>query len=145
MPTFLILPMLFWISSALAPAPAAKRLLCLAANIFFEAGNQAEVVKVAVKEVTINRGGEICITVFKRKQFSWTHQQSWSRIESFLLDRAKLNKLDAKAWEASKAAAVSTMKVLPAGYNAFHATYINPYWSVPGIVLGDVKFMKVKR
>ena len=119
-----------------------RPLLCLAANIYFEAGNQSYKGKLAVKDVTLNRGGYICDTVFKKKQFSWTHQQAWSVILSFVLDEPKLNKLDSKAWEESKRAALDTTIVLPEGYTHYHHIGITPYWSKSGIVIGNHKFLK---
>lgn len=119
-----------------------RPLLCLAANIYFEAGNQSYEGKLAVKDVTLNRGGYVCNTVFKRKQFSWTHQKDWSLILSFLLDEPKLNKLDSKAWEESKRAAKDSKVVLPKGYTHYHATYVSPYWTKGGIVIGNHKFLK---
>lgn len=113
---------------------------CLAANIFFEAGNQPYKGKLAVKDVTLNRGG--CKAVFKRKQFSWTHQQSWSRIESFLLDKPELNYLDAKAWQESKKAAQDSTRVLSSQYTHYHSTAIRPPWTKDGVVIGDHKFLK---
>ena len=132
-----------------APAEAPKSkpfdLLCLASNIYFEAGNQAWKGKLAVKDVTKNRGGEVCKTVFARKQFSWTHQQDWKKIESFLLDSVELSKLEQRAWEDSKEAAVSEEKALSEEYRYFHTADIKPYWSGSGIVIGKHKFLKGKR
>ena len=119
-----------------------RPLLCLATNIYFEAGNQTYKGKLAVKDVTLNRGGYICDTVFKRKQFSWTHQREWSIALSFLLDEPKLNKLEAKAWEESKKAASDLTTVLPRDYTHYHHIDVTPYWSKAGIVIGNHKFLK---
>jgi hypothetical protein len=83
--------------------------------------------------------------VFAKKQFSWTHQQKWAKVESFLLDRPELNKLQSKAWEESKKAALSNEVVLGKEYTHFHATYVNPYWTREGVVIGSHKFIATKK
>ena len=128
--------------NAYTPKQADQNLLCLATNVYFEAGNQAWRGKLAVKDVTLNRGGDVCKTVFAKRQFSWTHQQEWSRIESFLLDRPELNVIDAKAWEESKKAAMSTEVVLTKEYKHYHHKAVSPHWTKKGIVIGSHKFMK---
>ena len=51
---------------------------CMAKNIFYEAGVESNLGKVAVGHVTINRlktkrwGDSICSVVYAKKQFSWT-------------------------------------------------------------------------
>ena len=50
--------------------------LCLALNLFFEAGIEPPLAQEAVAHVTLNRarntGASICRTVFAPAQFSWT-------------------------------------------------------------------------
>lgn len=142
MQTLLLLPILLWPALAAAPLQVGSNLLCLAANVYFEAGNQSWRGKLAVKDVTLNRGGEVCKTVFARKQFSWTHQQRWSKVESFLLDSPKLSKLEKRAWEEAKVAAQSSEVVLSKDYKYFHTLSVSPYWTGPGIVIGEHKFLK---
>jgi spore germination cell wall hydrolase CwlJ-like protein len=129
-------------TAAQAPGAPELNLLCLEANVYFEAGNQTWKGKIAVKDVTLNRGGSVCKTVFARKQFSWTHKQEWTKIESFLLDRPELSVLERKAWEESKKAALSEEVVLSKEYKYFHATNVRPYWTGPGVVIGNHKFLK---
>ena len=131
-------------TAAQAPEPPTRSLLCLATNIYLEAGNQPWRGKLVVKDVTLNRGGSICRTVFARKQFSWTNQQKWSKIESFL-DRPKLSVLERRAWEESKKAALSEEVVLSKEYKYFHATNIRPYWSGAGVVIGNHRFTATKK
>lgn len=56
--------------------------MCLARNIFFEAGVESNYGKMAVAQVTLNRvkaprwGDSICEVVFARNQFSWTRDSS---------------------------------------------------------------------
>lgn len=49
--------------------------LCLAANLYFEARGEPIDGQVLVGEVTLNRGEDICKTVFKKGQFSWTNDK----------------------------------------------------------------------
>jgi spore germination cell wall hydrolase CwlJ-like protein len=55
-----------------------KELDCLARNVFYEAGTEEPVGKIAVAQTTLNRvktgywGHSICDVVYAPKQFSWT-------------------------------------------------------------------------
>lgn len=124
---------------------AKENFLCLATNIYFEAGNQSMKGKLAVKDVTINRGDNICDVIFKKKQFSWTHQKSWSTVKSFLDDRPKLSKLEMRVWNESKKAARSKKRVLSKDYTHFHTTDVKPVWTGKGTVIGKHKFLKGKK
>jgi len=136
-------------SHALAFAPVGEQrdikkenFLCLATNIYFEAGNQTMKGKLAVKDVTRNRGNNICEVIFKKKQFSWTEKKSWATIKDFLDDKPKLNKLEMKAWKESKKAAASSRRVLSKAYTHFHTVDVNPAWTGKGVVIGKHKFLK---
>lgn len=132
-------------SVAVEAAEKPKANLCLATNIYFEARNQPWKGQLAVKDVTLNRGGSVCATVFKRKQFSWTDSKPWRTVVQFLLDAPKdLNKLEQRAWERAKAAAKSKEVVLPKTYTHFHTLYVSPSWTGPGVVIGSHKFLEVK-
>lgn len=101
---------------------------CLARNIFFEAGVEDTLGKIAVAHVTINRlqagkwGNDICDVVYSKAQFSWTKVKKRAWV-----------KLKGRNWEESKRVA---RKVLDFGYrikpldNAlfYHADYVNPNW-----------------
>jgi spore germination cell wall hydrolase CwlJ-like protein len=132
----------FWCNTAHVPAPEPVKLLCMAANIFFEARSEPLKGKLAVKDVTNNRGSNTCKVVFARKQFSWTHQQSWETIEKFLLDKPSLSGREAKAWKLAKQVAESRVVVLGPAYKHYHALSVNPPWTKPGVVIGNHKFMK---
>jgi spore germination cell wall hydrolase CwlJ-like protein len=119
-----------------------ENFLCLATNIYFEAGNQTMKGKLAVKDVTRNRGKNICEVIFKKKQFSWTEKKSWDTIKDFLDDKPKLNKLEMKVWKDSKKAAASSRRVLSKAYTHFHTVDVNPAWTGKGIVIGKHKFLK---
>ena len=122
-----------------------ENFLCLATNIYFEARNQSMRGKLAVKDVTLNRGNNTCEIIFKRKQFSWTQEKSWNTIQSFLDDKPELSKLEMKAWNESKKAARSKKRVLSKDYTHFHTTDVKPVWTGKGIVIGKHKFLKGKR
>ena len=49
--------------------------LCLASNIYFEARGEPIDGQILVAEVTMNRGSDICATVFEPDQFSWTNDK----------------------------------------------------------------------
>ena len=84
---------------------SAKEVMCLAKNIFHEAGVESKKGKIAVGQVTLNRvatgrwGDNICDVVYAKAQFSWT------------LDRNKVNeKPQGELWEESKRAAYRVLK-----------------------------------
>lgn len=109
---------------------------CLTRNIYYEAGIEPAVGKVAVAQVTLNRlkagywGNTICKVVYAKKQFSWTLSK-------------KLPKPDSKVWAESEEIA---RKVL-AGHRVrgltrslyYHATYIkDPKWADPAHEVGQI-------
>lgn len=136
--------LLLWpIATLSAQPPQVPEHLCIAANVYFEA--RAEPLKgmIAVKDVTRNRGGNACVTVFAKSQFSWTAQFPWKRIEQFLTDSPKnLHEKEVKAWELCKQIAQSTKSVLSKDYKYFHATYVSPTWTRAGLVIGNHKFIR---
>lgn len=109
-----------------------KEFDCMARNIYYEAGIEPHVGKVAVAQVTLNRvksgywGNNICKVVYAKDQFSWTKDKK----------RAWLQNKGA-AWEESKQAATQVlsygMRVKPLKKALFyHATYIpRPNWADP--------------
>ena len=103
--------------------------MCLAKNIYYEAGTENHQGKVAVAQVTINRvrsgfwGDTVCEVVYAKKQFSWTNRR-FHRNPS------------GKHWEESKAVAKNTLygnARLPAMNTAlfYHSTHVNPDWVDP--------------
>jgi spore germination cell wall hydrolase CwlJ-like protein len=103
---------------------------CLARNIYYEAGIEDRLGKVAVAQVTLNRvktgywGSNICKVVYAPAQFSWTKIKS----RAWLTNNGPL-------WEESKQVAA---EVLDQGLRIrtlktslfYHADYIvKPYWS----------------
>lgn len=101
---------------------------CLALNVFYEAGIEHEVGKIAIAHVTLNRldtgrwGKNICSVVYAESQFSWT-------------STANLAKPSGPIWDESRKAARNVIKghrvetLKKALY--YHASYVKPYWKDP--------------
>jgi spore germination cell wall hydrolase CwlJ-like protein len=101
---------------------------CLARNIYYEAGVEDRLGKVAVAQVTLNRlrtgywGKNICKVVYAPSQFSWTKVKHRSYMPNF-----------GSAWEESQQVAA---EVLDQGLRIrtlktslfYHADYVKPYW-----------------
>lgn len=101
---------------------------CLARNIYYEAGIEDRLGKVAVAQVTLNRvrtgywGKSICKVVYSPAQFSWTKVKR----------RAWMPNVG-HAWEESQQVAA---EVLDQGVRIrtlktslfYHADYVKPYW-----------------
>ena len=101
---------------------------CLARNIYYEAGIEDRLGKVAVAQVTLNRvktgywGKSICKVVYSPAQFSWTKVKR----------RAWMPNIG-PSWEESKQVAA---EVLDQGVRIrtlktslfYHADYVKPYW-----------------
>lgn len=101
---------------------------CLARNIYYEAGVEDRLGKVAVAQVTLNRlktgywGKNICNVVYSPAQFSWTKVKR----------RAWMPNIG-PSWEESKQVA---SEVLDQGLRIrtlktslfYHADYVNPNW-----------------
>jgi spore germination cell wall hydrolase CwlJ-like protein len=101
---------------------------CLARNIYYEAGVEDRLGKVAVAQVTLNRlrtsywGKNICKVVYAPSQFSWTKIKHRSYMPNF-----------GPAWEESRQVAA---EVLDQGLRIrtlktslfYHADYVKPYW-----------------
>lgn len=113
---------------------------CLAANIFYEARGETQEGMKAVAAVTLNRASSklypsgVCSVVFQRKQFSWTHQQSFKDIQKVLQgDTSDLNQKDRQAYLQVVIVAQKPSKeltaVLPKGSLWYHASYVKPLWA----------------
>ena len=104
-----------------------KDIKCLANNIFFEAGTDSMMSKMAVAQVTINRvkvgywGDNICDVVHAKDQFSWTKKRN------LILDTDSKNYKD--SMQAAKSLLNSKLKVRALKHALFyHADYVNPEW-----------------
>jgi spore germination cell wall hydrolase CwlJ-like protein len=104
-----------------------KDIHCLAKNIFFEAGTEPMLGKIAVGQVTVNRvkighwGETVCDVVHAKDQFSWTNKDNLS------IDK------DSKTYRDSVVAAkrvLSERKRLRILRYAlfYHADYVRPNW-----------------
>jgi spore germination cell wall hydrolase CwlJ-like protein len=101
---------------------------CLALNIYYEAGVEDDIGKLAIANVTINRlqtgrwGDSICGVVYADSQFSWTSV-------------GKLPKPTGLSWDESRKAARNVIEgkriesLTSALY--YHASYVKPYWKKP--------------
>jgi len=113
-----------------------KELKCLADNIYYEAGNQTLIGKMAVAHVTLNRLSSdrfnhisICETVYKKTnntcQFSWTCDKNIRKVISIA---------ETKAYEDSLNVALFVLnhynKITDPTNGAlfYHAYYVRPEW-----------------
>lgn len=98
---------------------------CLAKNIYYEAGIEAEAGKYAVAQVTMNRlasgrwGKTVCEVVFAKAQFSWTKKKK--------LEKPKGNAWMDSQWVAHRVLRGDTKTELSDAM-FYHASYVNPYW-----------------
>jgi spore germination cell wall hydrolase CwlJ-like protein len=130
--------------------PAKQELYCLAANIYFESRGEKPRGKEAVALVTLNRvsskkyKNSVCSVVFQRKQFSWTHQQPWSRVSLAISGLApSKNKKDILAWQSSLKIAQRGIKgqikgFLPKSTLWYHANYVKPKWALKKIKVASI-------
>jgi spore germination cell wall hydrolase CwlJ-like protein len=108
-----------------------RQLMCLAKNIYYEAGGESDKGKAAVAHVTLNRANSsmfpesICGVVYQKNrgtcQFSWVCQ------------RKAYPKTLSERWQESLQIAKQSLKghVSDPTHGAlfFHATYVSPSWS----------------
>ena len=101
-----------------------KEFDCLVDNVFYEAGNQPYIGKIAVLQTVLNRaetgkwGYSFCNVIYANKQFSWTSK--------------KQKKPSGSDWESSK----NAVKAFVNGTRVknlenvkhYHADYVSPYW-----------------
>lgn len=102
----------------------ALALMCLVLNVHNEAAGEPPLGMVAVAEVTLTRakltGKDVCTTVFKPWQFSWTMEPKLPPPTQAELERA---------WKAVLVA-ISTDQSVTGGATHFHADYIDPpHWA----------------
>lgn len=124
-------------------------LLCLAFAVYYEAGNQPLVGKMAVAQVVMKRAekpSNICKIVKKPKQFSFYSDGKVERIP-------RKNKLEIQAWNESYLLASAILAEggnglhfvdITEGATHYHAIWLEQYpsWScIDGLVIGDHKFM----
>ena len=109
--------------------------MCLALNVYHEAGNEPITGQYAVAFVTINRvkeiNGDVCTEVFKDIQFSWTKHALDKRGVLFASYRPKKNN---PAWTRAQLVAKtvlgSEVTDFTLGSKWYHADYIQkPIWA----------------
>lgn len=109
----------------------AKEFDCLARNIFYEAGTESRVGKLAVAQVTLNRvksgywGKNICQVVYAKDQFSWTKvkKRAWSNIKGEHWQES----IDVAHQVLNYGIRVKTLK----RSLWYHADYVKPNWQDP--------------
>ena len=104
-----------------------KDLKCLAQNIFFEAGTESMLGKIAVGQVTINRvkighwGETICEVVNAKNQFSWTNRDDLS------IDRESKNYKESFLAAKKVLQERKRLRILRSAL-FYHADYVRPNW-----------------
>jgi spore germination cell wall hydrolase CwlJ-like protein len=126
--------------------PFAEETLCLAKNLYFEAGNQPLAGKIAVGQVTLNRVGHekfpssICAVVYQTKEY----KKSWKTGEkiprrgmcqfSWFCDGKDDTPKDSVTFEKCMIIARQIQNGefgdITEGALWYHADYIKPYWSM---------------
>jgi spore germination cell wall hydrolase CwlJ-like protein len=138
MKQFLILALsLFLGSFSYAPNVPQSKLpqqeQCHALNAYYEA--RSEVIKVVNNRVKASGYPSTpCGVIFQRKQFSWTHQQSYGAIDALLMgDTTGLNTKEVQAYNTALILAYSSdlelSKVLPEAALYYHTRDVRPVWS----------------
>ena len=105
-----------------------KDISCLAKNIYFEAGTESMLGKLAVAQVTINRvkngywGDTICDVVHAKDQFSWTNK------DEHIIDKDSLAYKDSLSAAKKALAERRQLRVLRHAL-FYHADYVKPNWA----------------
>ena len=104
-----------------------KDIACLAKNIYFEAGTEDMLGKLAVAQVTINRvkngywGDTVCDVVHAKDQFSWTNRDDLS------INKESVAYKDSVS--AAKKALTDRRRLRVLRHALFyHADYVRPNW-----------------
>ena len=93
--------------------------LCLASNIYFEARGEPIDGQILVAEVTLNRGSDICATVFEDGEFSWTDDK-----DLFIDDTEAF--VDAFILASDM---IDNGCILCSDATYYHAKSVKPYWA----------------
>ena len=105
-----------------------KDLKCLAQNIFFEAGTESMIGKIAVGQVTINRvkighwGETVCDVVKAKDQFSWTNRDDIS------IDTDSINYKESLVAAKKVLQERKRLRILRSAL-FYHANYVEPKWA----------------
>ena len=132
--------------------PAAdNQLLCLAKNIYYEAGLETREGMIAVAQVTLNRAEDgkfpktVCGVVNQKTQvpvvrenkpavktvcqFSWTCMKVSTIKNKYLWDESKYIAVKALTEP------IAHVRIAPANAMYYHASYIHPNWDKKGVVI----------
>ena len=101
--------------------------LCLASNIYFEARGEPVDGQILVAEVTLNRGGDICETVFADSQFSWTTKKNLSIGEPEAFYQAYVLASEM----------IDSGCILCSEATFYHTKAVDPYWAEHMVLLGS--------
>jgi len=105
-----------------------KDLKCMAQNIFFEAGTESMLGKIAVGQVTVNRvkighwGETVCEVVNFKNQFSWTNRDDIS------IDKNSRNYKDSVLAAKKVLQERKRLRILRSAL-FYHADYVQPKWA----------------
>lgn len=105
-----------------------KDLKCLAQNIFFEAGTESMLGKIAVGQVTVNRvkighwGETVCDVVNAKDQFSWTNRDDIS------IDTGSKNYKESVVAAKKVLQERKRLRILRSAL-FYHANYVQPKWA----------------
>ena len=105
-----------------------KDLKCMAQNIFFEAGTESMLGKIAVGQVTVNRvkighwGETVCEVVNFKNQFSWTNRDDIS------IDKDSRNYKDSVSAAKKVLQEHTRLRILRSAL-FYHADYVRPNWA----------------
>jgi spore germination cell wall hydrolase CwlJ-like protein len=105
-----------------------KDLKCMAQNIFFEAGTESMLGKIAVGQVTVNRvkighwGETVCEVVNFKDQFSWTNKDDIS------IDKNSRNYKDSVLAAKKVLQERKRLRILRSAL-FYHADYVQPKWA----------------
>ena len=116
-----------------------RDLKCLAQNIFFEAGTESMLGKIAVGQVTVNRvkighwGETVCEVVNAKDQFSWTNRDDLS------IDRDSRNYKDSVLAAKKVLQERKRLRILRSAL-FYNADYVRPNWADK-----DQKVVKIEK
>lgn len=104
--------------------------LCLAGNMYFEARGEPVDGQIMVAEVTMNRAGvdgDICATVFEKKQFSWTLEKNLAIEEPEAFIQSVILAFDM----------IDNGCIMCTTATHFHTKGVRPYWADHLTLLGQ--------
>lgn len=108
-------------------------LLCLTANLYFEARGEPIIGQYAVAMVTLNRAkndpARVCREVFKPRQFSWTISGAEKTAQGWKVATPKEDYAWWLAQRIAKQALSGKMSDFTSGATYYHAKSVRPKWT----------------